>query len=545
MFDLLFTGARVFDGTGTPWHRADVAVAEGKIVAVGRLRGQAARRVMAADGRALAPGFIDIHTHSDLHLLADPLQPSKTLQGVTTEVLGHDGLGLAPVTAETAAALRRQLVGWNGDPDVAWEWSTISTYLDNFDGQVAVNVAMLVPHGTVRMAIMGNERREPTANELERMQAMVVQGLEEGAFGLSTGLTYTPAMYATDEELVALCQAMRPYHGVYVPHHRNYGMEALKGYADSIAIGRSAGVPVHLTHCHLGFPVNEGRAPELLALIDAARQRGVEVTLDTYPYLAGNTYLHANLPSWVQEGGVDETLARLRAPALREQIRQEMEVTGSDGIHGVPLGWEMIQIAGITGEGEHPLAGMYIPEAAARAGKSPFDFFTDLLLETRLGVSCLVHLGIEENLQAIMQHPAHTVGSDGILVGQRPHPRGWGSHARFLAHYTRELGLFTWEEAIRRMTSAAAWRIGALDRGVIRPGANADLVLFDQERIQDTATYENPRRHPEGIDYVAVNGVLVVDEGRLTGATPGRALRSPFGRRPVYADRIVQVEERI
>jgi N-acyl-D-amino-acid deacylase len=312
-------------------------------------------------------------------------------------------------------------------------------------------------------------------------------------------------------------------------------MEALKGYADSIAIGRRAGVPVHLTHCHLGFPVNQGRAPELLALIDKGRQEGVEVTLDTYPYLAGNTYLHANLPSWVQEGGVDETLARLRSPEIRERVRHEMEVTGSDGIHGVPLGWEIIQIGGIIGEAESSLAGMFIPEAAAQAGKTPFDFFADLLLETRLGVSCLVHLGIEENLQTIMQHPAHTVGSDGILVGQRPHPRGWGAHARFLAHYTRELGLFTWEEAIRRMTSAAAWRIGALDRGVIRPGASADLVLFDPEAIQDTATYENPRQHARGVDYVTVNGILVVEQGEITGATPGQALRGPFGRRPLRA----------
>jgi N-acyl-D-amino-acid deacylase len=468
--------------------------------------------------------------------LVDPLQECKIRQGVTTEVIGHDGLGLAPVTPETGPMLRQQLAGWNGDPDLDWNWSTLTTYLDRFDGQTAVNVAMLVPHGTVRLAVMGMANRQPTLDELSRMQEITIQAMREGAIGLSTGLTYAPGMFADDDEIAALCEAIRPYNGFYAPHHRNYGMEALKGYADSLEIGRRSGVPVHLTHCHLGFPVNEGRAPELLALIDEYRGTGLEVTLDTYPYLAGNTYLHANLPSWMHEGGNEAILTRLQSLDIRRRLRHEMEVSGSDGIHGVPMGWEMIQIGGIIGRDDLDLAGMYLPEAAERAGKEPFDFFVDLLLETRLGVSCLVHMGIEENVQAIMQHPAHMVGSDGILVGQRPHPRGWGSHVRFLAHYTRDLGLLTWEEAIRRMTSAPARRIGALDRGLIRPGFMADLVLFDPDRLQDTATYENPRSYPDGVHYVVNNGQIVIDDGQPTGKIPGRSLRSPFGRRPVRAE---------
>src|SRR5688572_19308223 len=260
MFDLLITGARVIDGAGNPWQWADVAVQGDRIAAVGPLKDAAARHKLSADGCFVCPGFIDFHTHSDLQPLAHPLHECKIRQGVTTEVIGHDGLGQAPVTRETAAQLRTQLVGWNGDPpEVDWNWSTITEYLDRFDQHVSVNVAMLVPHGTVRMAVMGMEDRAPTPNEIAAMQALVDQGMREGSVGLSSGLTYAPGMYATDDELVALCRVLKPYNGFYCPHHRNYGIRAIKGYADAIETGRSAGVPVHLTHAHFGFPVNRGR----------------------------------------------------------------------------------------------------------------------------------------------------------------------------------------------------------------------------------------------------------------------------------------------
>jgi N-acyl-D-amino-acid deacylase len=393
---------------------------------------------------------------------------------------------------------------------------------------------MYVPHGTVRMAVMGLDIRPPSPEELGRMQQIVDQSMREGAIGLSSGLTYAPAMFATDDEMVELCRVLRPYNGFYCPHHRNYGMEALKAYYDSIEIGRRAGVPVHLTHCHLGYVVNKGRAPELLAAIDKARADGVEVTMDTYPYLAGNTYLHAFLPFWMHEGGTEATLARLEAPDLQERLRHEMEVTGSDGFSGVPMGWEMLQIGGIIGDHDPAIVGLFLPDAAARAGQTPYEFFVDLLIETRLGVSCLAHIGNEENVQVILQHPAHVVGSDGILVGGRPHPRGWGTHVKFLAHYVRDLGLLGWAEGIRKMTSATARRIGCLDRGIVRPGFKADLVVFDPDTLRDTATYENPISYPEGVYYVAVNGVLVVEDEQVTGATPGQALREPYGRKPEH-----------
>lgn len=532
MYDLLITNARIIDGTGAPWFWGDLATQGDTIVAMGKLKGSNAQYTIDAGGRILTPGFIDMHTHSDLQPLANPLHECKIRQGVTTDVIGHDGLGLAPVTPQTAAMLQEQLAGWNGRPDINWEWSTITTYLDRFDNQVAINVAMLAPHGTIRMAVMGMENRAPTPDELEQMQRLLDQCMSEGAIGLSTGLTYAPCSFATDEELVELCQILRPYRGFYAPHHRNYGMTALQAYIDSVEIARKAQIPIHLTHCHFGFPINRNRAHELLAVFDAAIRDGIEVTLDTYPYLAGSTYLHSALPAWVNDGGVGGILARLQNPEDLQRIRHEMEVTGSDGFHDVPLGWEMLQISGIEGNRYPELIGLHIDQAAAQAGQLPFDFFVDLLIKTRLGVTILAHIGNEENVQAILQHPTHVVGSDGIIVGGRPHPRGWGSHVRFLAHYVRDLGLLSWEEGVRHMTSATARRIGALDRGILRPGMKADLVLFDPDTLQDTATYEKPRSYPTGIHYVAVNGTLVVDEHGATGAIPGRALRSPFGRQP-------------
>lgn len=538
MYDLLIRDGRVLDGAGNPWTWSDVAVSGDRIVAVGRLSGAAAKQTINAGGQFVTPGFVDMHTHSDLQPLANPLHECKTRQGVTLDVIGQDGLGLAPVTRETAAQLRSQLAGWNGDPpNVDWDWNTVTEYLDRFEQKVAVNIAMLVPHGTVRMAVMGTDNRAPTDAEMDRMRALVDQCMREGAVGLSTGLTYTPGMYATDDEVVELCRVIQQYGGYYCPHHRNYGMYALKGYSDSIEIARRANVPINLTHAHFGFPVNKNRAPELLAVFDRARREGVDVSLDTYPYIAGATYLHAILPSWVHEGGIEATLGRLQDPAARSRIRHEVEVLGSDSFHAVPVDWSTIQIAGTPNGIDAWAVGLRLDAAGKKAGMLPFDYYCDLLVRTRLGASQLSFIGNEENVQAILQHPVHLVGSDGILVGDMPHPRGWGSHVRFLAHYVRDLGLLTWEEGIRHMTSAATRRLGFLDRGLVRPGMMADLVVFDPETLQDTATYENPRSYPIGISHVINNGTLVVEDAQATGATPGRALRSPFGRTP---ERIVR-----
>jgi len=538
MLDVLIRGGRVIDGAGNPWFAADVGIVGDRIAAVGRLGGESASRLIDADGLFVCPGFVDMHTHSDLQLLANPPHQAKVHQGVTLEVLGQDGLSYAPVTDEVLEQLRGQLAGWNDDPPgFDWSWRTVGEYLDRLDRGIAVNAAYLVPHGTLRMIAMGLDDRAPTAEELTEMKRLLTEGLAQGAVGLSSGLTYTPGMYAADDELVELCGVLRELGGYYCPHHRNYGLRALEAYGACIEIARRAGVPLHLAHAHLGYEVNRGRAPELVAMIDEARADGVDVTLDTYPYLAGATYLHAFLPSWTHAGGSHATIERLRDPHLRERLRGEMEDEGSDGFHDIPIDWSAIVISGARRAANERWIGRSVGDAAAEAGERPIDFLCELLVEEELGVSCIAHIGNEENVRTMMTHPAHTAGSDGILVGERPHPRSFGTFPRYFAVYVRELGLLTWEQAVRKMTSLPAQRLAFADRGLLRPGLAADVVCLDPDTVRDIATYEEPRRLPDGIPYVLVNGQVVVDDGVRTDALPGRALRSTTPRGSGRANR--------
>jgi N-acyl-D-amino-acid deacylase len=528
VLDLLLRGGRVIDGAGNSWYRADVGIAGDRVAAVGRLGTEPATRTIDVDGLFVCPGFVDMHTHSDLQLLANPAHEAKVHQGVTLEVLGQDGLSYAPVTDEVLEQLRSQLAGWNDDPpDFDWSWRTVGEYLDRLDADgIAVNAAYLAPHGTIRMCAMGYDDRAPTDAELAHMKRLLAEALQQGAVGLSTGLTYTPGMYADDDEIVALLDVVRDHGGYYTPHHRNYGRRALEAYADCIEIARRSRVPLHLAHAHLGYEINKGKAPELLAMLDHARDDGLEITLDTYPYLAGATYLHAFLPSWVHVGGSAATIERLRDRELRERLRVEMEVEGSDGFHEIPMDWSIVVISSAQLPANRRWIGRSLAEASAEAGVRPIDFLCDLLADEELGVACVSHSGNEENVRMTMAHWSHTVGSDGILVGDRPHPRSYGTFPRYFAVYVRELGILTWEEAVRKMTSLPAQRLGFPDRGLLRPGLAADVTCIDPEAVRDTATYEDPRRLPEGIPFVIVNGVVVVDDGRHTGALAGRALRA-------------------
>ena len=395
MLDLLIRGGRVIDGAGNPWYTADVGIAGDRIASVGRLAGEPAARTIEADGLFVCPGFVDMHTHSDLQLLASPPHEAKVHQGVTLEVLGQDGLSYAPVTDEVLEELRGQLAGWNDDPPgFDWNWRTVGEYLDRLDADgIAVNAAYLAPHGTIRMCAMGYDDRAPTDDELAHMKRLLAEALDDGAVGLSTGLTYTPGMYADDDELVALLEVVREHGGFYSPHHRNYGRRALEAYADCIEVSRRAGVPLRFAHAHLGYAINKGRAPELLAMIDRARDDGVEVTMDTYPYLAGSTYLHAFLPSWMHVGGSGATIERLRDPELRERLRVEMEDEGSDGFHEIPMDWSIVVISGARLAENRRYIGLSVGDAASLADARPIDFFCDLLAAEELGVSCVSQFG--------------------------------------------------------------------------------------------------------------------------------------------------------
>ena len=526
--DIVFRGASVVDGSATPRFAADVGVREGRIAAIEAPGTVSAAKVIDATDLVLAPGFIDMHSHSDLRLLAEPEHLAKVSQGVTLEVLGQDGLSYAPVDDQILAALREQLAGWNGDPDgFDWNWRSVGEYLDRLDQGIAVNAVYLVPQGTLRMLHVGWDNRKPTERELGEMCATLALSMREGAVGLSSGLTYTPGMYADDDELVALCEVVAAHNGFYSPHHRSYGAGALDAFAEMIEVSRRSGCPLHLAHATMNFPENAGRAGALLTLLDAAIADGADVTLDTYPYLPGATYLSALLPSWATEGGLDPTLARLSDPDTRERIRIEIEQHGSDGCHGVPVNWDWIEINGVRDERNAHLVGHTVADSARHVGIQPSELYFNTLIADKLGASCLMHIGDEHNVQTIMRHSTHTGGSDGLLCGERPHPRAWGTFPRYLARYVRELGVLSLEECVAHLTGRAADRLRLTDRGRVALGNAADLVLFDPDTIADRASFDQPRQTATGIEYVLVNGVPTIEDARPTGALPGRAIRNP------------------
>nr|WP_222108543.1 D-aminoacylase [Streptomyces cupreus] len=525
---MVIRDAEVVDGSGADSYRADVVVDDGRIVSIVREAAAAgcqrpsAMRELEAEGLVLSPGFVDMHAHSDLALLRDPDHSAKAAQGVTLEVIGQDGLSYAPVDDRTLAEVRRAITGWNGHgDDIDFDWRSVGEYLNRldfgFEGRgIAVNAAYLIPQGTVRALAVGWEDREATPRELDRMRRLVAEGMEQGAVGMSSGLTYTPGMYAKDAELTELCRVVASYGGYYCPHHRSYGAGALEAYEEMVALTREAGCALHLTHATMNFGVNKGRAPELLGVLDEALAAGADISLDTYPYTPGCTTLAALLPSWASEGGPEAVLARLRDEETAERIRHHLEVIGSDGCHGVPIEWETIEISGVSDSALSPHIGHRLDGwPTARR----------LLLSDRLGTTILQHVGHEENVQAIMRHRVHTGGSDGILQGSKPHPRAYGTFPQYLGRYVRDLGVLSLEECVAHLTGRPAARLRLPDRGLVREGYRADLVLFDPETVAAGSTYEEPRRLPTGIPYVLIDGRFVIEDGRRTDVLAGRAVR--------------------
>ncbi|MCW8377714.1 N-acyl-D-amino-acid deacylase family protein [Streptomyces justiciae] len=523
MEELVIRDADVVDGSGEPSYRADVVVDGGRIVSIVKEAADAgcqrptARRELDAEGLVLSPGFIDMHAHSDLALLRDPDHSAKAAQGVTLEVLGQDGLSYAPVDDRTLAEVRRAITGWNGyGDDIDFDWRTVGEYLDRLDRGIAVNAAYLIPQGTVRMLAVGWEDREATPAELDRMRRLVAEGMEQGAVGMSSGLTYTPGMYAKDAELTELCRVVASYGGYYCPHHRSYGAGALEAYEEVVALTREAGCSLHLAHATMNFGVNKGRAPELIALLDKALADGADISLDTYPYTPGSTTLAALLPSWASEGGPEEILRRLADDDTAERIRHHLEVVGSDGCHGVPVEWGTIEISGVGD-----------PALADHVGRRVDGWTTArrLLLADRLAPSIIQHVGHEENVRQIMRHRVHTGGSDGILQGAKPHPRAYGTFPHYLGHYVRELGVLSLEECVAHLTGRPAARLRLPDRGLVREGYKADLVLFDPATVAAGSTFAEPRTLPTGIPHVLVDGRFVIEDGHRTDILAGRSVR--------------------
>ncbi len=517
MFDLMIEGGRVIDGSGSPWYHADIGLQGDRIAAIGRLDSSQARRTIDAAGLVVCPGFIDLHTHSDVMILAHPRHEAKVMQGVTTDLLGLDGLSYAPLSPGNRQMMQRYLAGLNGNPDIAWDWKSVAEFLAHFDGKVAINVAYLVPHNALRLETMGFVDRTATTEKMTRMQELMAQGMREGAVGFSTGLDYFPCRYANEAELIKICEVVAEHNGISVWHVRKNDLGLIESIKEVIRIAEKTGVKAHFSHFSVSYPTRQGASAEMLALIDEARARGIDVTFDSYPYIAQSTLLLVFLPRWAHEGGPDAILERLSQAETREKICAE--------IRALNVPWDKVVLTCVPSQKNKIHVGKSILEAAKLAGKEVTHFACDLLLEEELAVGHLSLLGNEEDMQRIMKHPCHMAGSDGILVGEKPNPRAWGTFPRYIARYSRELGVLSLEEVIRHLTAAPAQRLGLHDRGLIKEGLAADLVIFNPQTIADKATFEKPKQYPAGIDYALVNGAVVVEKGKHTGVLKGRALR--------------------
>jgi N-acyl-D-amino-acid deacylase len=519
VLDLLIRGGHVVDGTGAPARRADVAVADGRIEAVGALPDATARRTLDAAGRAVAPGFLDLHSHSELALLADPFNPPKLEQGFTFELLGQDGLSVAPVSPATLADTRQALAGLVGDPPgVDWTWRSVDDFLRRLDG-LGLSAAYLVPHAQVRREAMGGDDRAPTPDELRAMRRLVREGLEQGAFGFSTGLIYPPNSYAAAAELVALGEEVAAADGVFAVHLRSEGAGIEAALDEMLDVARLSGCRLHVSHLKLAGEANFGKLDWLVRRLETARAEGLGVTCDQYPYAAGSTVMTALLPTWALAGGPAALLRRLEDPSDRARIHAAMAARGEGPVGG----FEAVVVSDLQGAPPDRTAfvGRRLPDIATAMGLDPAAAVIRLLRETRLGAAIIVHNQAEPVVRALMPLGFRAVGSDGLMFGS-PHPRAYGTAPRLLGRYVREQRLLSLEEAVHSLTGRAADQIGLADRGRILPGLRADLVVFDPRTVVDRATYESPTERPAGIEYVVVGGAVVVEGGRVVPGAPRR-----------------------
>jgi N-acyl-D-amino-acid deacylase len=531
MYDLLFRQALVIDGTGAPGFVADVAMADGRFAAVTpHLDGQATQ-VVPAQGLALAPGFIDLHCHSDAYHLEEPAGEIKIRQGVTLEVVGNCGASLAPLAPTRERMGVEYCLGGPGRFGGALDWQTYGQYAAKADrSRPVVNVAGLVGHGTMRVAAMGFANRPATPAEMDTMAGLLGDALDTGAVGMSTGLYYAPGLFATTDEVIALGKVVARRGGYYASHIRNEAEGLLDALDEALAIGRGSGVPVHISHLKAAGMRNWAKADAAVAKIEAARREGLDVTCDVYPYHFSSTSLQAVIPPWALEGGTDGLVARLANPAVRAKVIADIR----DGLPGWEniyhnAGWEKIIISALNSPERQHLQGQSVAQGALAAGADPFEWAMDLLLAERGSVSIIAGSMNEENVARFLTLPFAMIGSDGAPRRGRPHPRVYGTFPRVIRRFVRELRSLTLEEAVRKMTAASASRLGFADRGRIQVGHQGDAVLFDPATFSDTATFDNPCQYPVGLAAVTVAGKLVIQGDRMTGERCGRFCR-PSGR---------------
>jgi N-acyl-D-amino-acid deacylase len=529
-FDVLITNGHIIDGTGSPWYSGDIGIRNGRIAAIGHLSGATARRRIDAKGMVVAPGFIDMLGQSELTILVNPHLPSKIFQGITTEITGEGG-SVAPLNDKIIAADRVTYEHFKITPD----WRDLSQYFARLEKQgIGINFATYVGATQVRRMVLGDSNVAPTPAQLGEMKAIVRQAMQQGARGVSTSLQYAPAPYAKTDELIALASEASKFGGVYATHMRSEGADVLGALDEAIRIGREAPIPVEIWHIKAAGKPNWGRMPQIVAKIDSARASGVDITANTYAYPAWFNSMSAFVPPWAHDGGDKALIARLKDPAMRQRMRKDMETndaTWDNEWQEIP-GPEAVLVSVVQNPKLLPLQGKTLADIAKMRGTDPINTLFDILVEDEAFTECAVFAMSEPDILLALRQPWTSIDNDsqgaapdGLLGKEHPHPRAYGTFPRILRKYVREDHALTLEDAIRKFSALAAQKMRLADRGVLKDGMWADVVVFDPNEIRDLATFENPNQLSVGMRYVLVNGVPVIAEGKMTNALPGKVLR--------------------
>jgi N-acyl-D-amino-acid deacylase len=534
--DLVLKNGMIIDGTGRMRSAADVAIRRNYILAIDTPGTLVAGEEIDCTGLVIAPGFIDTHSHSDLRVIAEPQLPMKTRQGITLEVFGQDGVSVAPIRAADQPQVARSLAGLDGKLDRAWDWQSVEEYLAAIErARPAIDCAYLIPHGAVRLSVMGMEDRQARADEIRAMQELIRQSMREGAFGMSTGLIYPPCCFADTNELIELCRAVAEFDGIFVSHMRSESDYIEDAVAEMIEVGKRSGARVHISHFKIAGRENWARIDGVLEMVHSAQAEGVRLTADQYPYTAGSTMLGAILPPWAHAGGVEETLKRLASNEERAKIHAAMldRSRSSWDNFWKWSGPEGIVISDIPSDNHPEYVGKNLAQAASLSRnvdrvseEDAAEFALDLLLQERMGVGMISFSQSEDVVRKIMREPYVSVCTDGLLGG-KPHPRAYGTYPRILGRYVREQGLLTLEEAVRKMSGLAAETFQLCGYGRIEASARANVVVFDPHQVIDQATFEDSKQYPAGIEYVIVEGELAVrGESQME---PGSGVSVKFG----------------
>jgi len=531
-YDLIIRNGRVVDGAGRPAFRADVAIKGDRIVRIGNLQGATAKRTIDAAGQVVAPGFIDMLGQSETYLLVDPRAMSKVMMGVTTEITG-EGESIAPINDR----ILKEQEDFNRRYHLTVDWRTLGEYFNRLGKQGSgVNLGTFVGATQVREYVIGYDNRPPTPAELEQMKKLVAEAMKDGALGVSTSLQYVPARFARTDEIVELAKVAHQYGGIYITHQRSEANAIDDSMKEVFEIARRANIPAEIWHFKTAYQKNWGRMPEMLRRIETARQQGLKITADVYPYVAGSTSLSACLPPWAIEGGTDRMVARLKDPATRARLKQEITTDSKDWENiylgsGGPSG---ILIASVVNLDLDSLPGKRLSEVATEQTKDPLDALFDFIIADHGQTGAIFFMMKESDMQAALKSPFVSIctdngarATDGPLAGSKSHPRGWGTYPRILGRYVRDQHLLTLELAIHKMTGLPAGNLSLTNRGLIREGYFADITIFDPKTVIDRATFEEPNQYPVGINFVIVNGQIEVDNGQRTPALAGRVLRGP------------------